>query len=312
MPHPTDPKQSPNTKEAPLVTGVFPQFALLERLTEALKSNPAVAAIWLGGSFGRGAGDQLSDLDIRVQLRSGLDSELTRLEFPVGAGIPKVVHLVKISLGDKGLLQHSILESGDVVDLEVLTADYPIGTEHRRIIWCPDPQLQLELQNFKEGHAATRRDPVIPANVRETICSALLVNLKEARVIHRGLLAVATFGFQHERATLMRLWFIDSTGFDCGDLERQNITSSTPAIREIACHRGDQIMELLGMPLRTSAEQYHATQVICAEVKTVGERLAKRYNFDFPTALYDANRAVWSRFNKLNPQLDSGSSRALG
>ncbi|WP_248582988.1 nucleotidyltransferase domain-containing protein [Nocardioides sp. InS609-2] len=98
----------------------------LRALTEILERDPRVRGAWLVGSLGRGAGDELSDLDVLVVVDLGdRETWLVDWDEAIAARIPVVLQQ-RIELGEMVVLNHvtedwvrfdvSVVPPGDLVE----------------------------------------------------------------------------------------------------------------------------------------------------------------------------------------------------
>jgi hypothetical protein len=115
-------------------------------------------------------------------------------------------------------------------------------------------------------------------------------------VLQRKLDLMAHSGLEIEQSLLLRLWYIEISGQDCGDLRRQSIYSLTGVIRILEQAAGDQARALIGAPLRQRQEIYRAIEDNRERVAHLGRRLAQTYGFPYPTALEATVRQSWQHF----------------
>jgi predicted nucleotidyltransferase len=93
------------------VLGDLPQQRRLHTVVGDLWRDPAVAALWLGGSLARGAGDAHSDVDLRIAvLAEAFDTErLPAAAEPLKAA---AVAILPLRFGGKSVLFHMLLVEG--------------------------------------------------------------------------------------------------------------------------------------------------------------------------------------------------------
>lgn len=103
-----------------------------------------VVALWLGGSLARGAGDQYSDIDLRVAVRpDDLDAwRALDLNEPL---LRAVVGEHQMWLGGDALLRHVALVNGDILDLLVQSSARAPNVEPLLVLGCRDAEFARRL-----------------------------------------------------------------------------------------------------------------------------------------------------------------------
>ena len=74
------------TSSTPLATYAAARDALLAEIVRVLSADDRFVAAWLGGSFGRGEGDAVSDLDLTLVVTDAQRDQLCARPWMVGAG----------------------------------------------------------------------------------------------------------------------------------------------------------------------------------------------------------------------------------
>lgn len=269
----------------------LPQVSALRRLASALWARDDVAALWLGGSFARGEADAHSDLDLRVAVAPGRLAAWAELgpaallgESVVGAQ----------PMGWEGTaFYHLVLEDGLIVDLLIQGTDREPPQDHTLVLDCRDDAFGERLAQARLPPA--EEPPADPGAVRQAIVDFWIGSHKHAKVIGRGLDAVALFGLGLEQSVLMRLWFISATGHDLGT---QRATIHTLTRTERAVQAGPDAARtpaVLSAPRLTRADRLRAVEVNREEVARVGRVLAERLGFAYPEALERTVRESWLR-----------------
>lgn len=199
----------------------LPQLALLPALVERLWALPDVRAVYLGGSFSRGAGDAYSDLDLQVVADAGPErlfslDELTRL-----CGAAPLV-LKRFLVPRAGWMHHFLLPSGAIVDL--LLRDRIEAAETATLVplrHAADVQ-ELAARPWRPS-APWEPQAIACEDVQRLMQTFWLVAHKHRKCFARSLELAAWAGIQLSSAQLLRLQFILHTGRDCGDPARKSI-----------------------------------------------------------------------------------------
>ncbi|MEO7019555.1 MAG: hypothetical protein ABI234_05340, partial [Ktedonobacteraceae bacterium] len=88
-----------------------------------------------------------------------------------------------------------------------------------------------------------------------------------------------------KKSLLLRLWCIDVSRTDCGDMRRQSIHSLTSIIRTLQEAVEDQALAVIGQSMSTRQELYQSIERDREVVAQIGRRLAQTYGFAYPTEL---------------------------
>lgn len=275
--------------------GDLPQQRRLHTVVGDLWRDPAVAALWLGGSLARGAGDAHSDVDLRIAvLVEAFDTErLPAAAEPLKAA---AVAILPLRFGGKSVLFHMLLEDGEIYDLLVQTTERPPSDETRLVLACRDPEFGDQLAAGEDP--ALRVQPADGEVIREVIVTFWISQRKHQKVLYRGLPLVAWQGEHFMRQLLLRLWYVAASGDDCGPLERTTIHTLSPVMRTVQEAMGERALAVAGLPARTVPELLDATTRLCDEVAQVGRQLAGRFGFDYPEAAEETVRQTWRRFRQ--------------
>lgn len=264
----------------------LPQRSFLKEIAIDLWNDPAVVALWLGGSLARGAGDAHSDVDLRVALESESVSEtLPPAAFRLES---QVVYRLILRISDDAILHHLLLRDGQIYDLWVQTAAREPSNEHRLVLGCRDSAFAAKL--------AGGADPTVlfkPADweeIRQLIGGFWLTLRKHQKVLARGLTLIAWEGEHRLRQELLRLWFVQATGTDCGPMQAMTIHSLTPMAQAVQSACGGMALNKLGRSSETAAEFAEALQRMAEEAARVGRLLAARLGFEYPAGAETAAR----------------------
>ena len=263
----------------------LPQRPLLIELARDLWDDPAVAALWLGGSLARGVGDAHSDVDLRVAFASPAAVPET---LPASAHrlTTRVTYCSTYRIADDAVLHHMLLGDGQVYDLWVQTASREPSREARRVLGCRDAALASKLTGGEDP--SVQFEPANPEEVRKVIGGFWMNLRKHRKVLARGLTLIAWEGEHRIRQDLLRLWHVEATGLDCGPLSAITIHSLTPMVRALeAVHEGEAL-KALGRSSETAPEFGEAVERLRADGARVGRVLAKRLGFGYPATAEEA------------------------
>lgn len=264
----------------------LPQRPFLKELATDLWNDPEVVALWLGGSLARGAGDAHSDVDLRVAVASESVSETlppaaVRLE-------TQVVYRLILRIGDDAVLHHLLLRDGQIYDLWVQTAAREPSHERRLVLGCRDAAFAARLAGGADP--SVQFQPADPEGIRQVIGGFWMNLRKHQKVLARGLTLIAWEGEHRLRQELLRLWFVQATGDDCGPMQVMTIHSLTPMVQAIQEAWEGQALNKLGKSSETTAEFAEAWERMAKELAQVGRILAMRLGFEYPAAAEKAAR----------------------
>ena len=273
----------------------LPQRATIVEISTRLWQNEEVVALWLGGSLARGVGDIFSDVDYRVAV--GLQ-QLAAWKTPRFADIfssATVVGQQFLSFGTDTLLHHLVLSNGEIFDFFVQSTAQEPTPEPRLILGCRDEDFAHILANENQM-LLDKEQEMQAANVQKLLIAFWTNTHKHRKVLHRGLDLMVNFGIDVEKGLLLRLWYIEISGEDCGELRRQSIHGLTRTIRTLEKAVGDEARAVIGQPMRDRQEIYHAIESHREAVARIGRRLAQKYGFTYPEQLETTARQGWQAF----------------
>lgn len=273
----------------------LPQRATIAEISTHIWHNYEVVALWLGGSLARSAGDIFSDVDFRIAVAS---QQLAFWKDPPFQEIFRsapVVGQTFLAFGDEALLHHLVLANGEIFDFFVQSVAQEPTPEPRLVLGCRDKHFAQLLA------AETRPEPfttqaIQPAEIQRMLVDFWISTHKHRKVLHRDLDLLVTFGINVERNLLLRLWYIEASGTDCGDMRRQTIHSLTSIIRALQHATGGQALEVAGMPTRNRQELYLAIERDRESAAQLGRRLAQKYRFAYPAQLEATVLQGWQAF----------------
>ncbi len=290
-------------KERLVMTGLqlsnlpdLPQRASIVEAASNIWPDAGIVALWLGGSLARGTGDLFSDVDFRVAVTPEQLApwKIPRLEhiFTHTALVGQAV----MQFGDDAVLHHLMLSNGEIFDFFVQSATRLPTREPLLILGCRSEEFERKLAG-QNSIPPVERQAVDGKVVRELLVSFWINSHKHRKVLHRGLDVMATLGLHIEQSLLLRLWYIDVSGQDCGDVRRQTIHSLTEVVHTIERAMGSQALALLGTPMRDRQELCQAIERNRQAVSQhLGPRLARQYGFEYPAALEEAVLRGWEVF----------------
>lgn len=278
----------------------LPQRERLALVLDDLWADPTVVALWLGGSLGRGAGDAYSDVDLRVAVTPAAFSE-TEIP-PAAARLQQdAVAVLPLRFGVNSVLFHMLLNDGEIYDLHLLRSDQPPPGERRRLLACRDADLAPQLDEGADPDIYA--PPATPEAAQKALTMFWITAHKGQKVLHRGMPLMALQGQTLLRQELIRLWYMEATGNDCGPMSRLTIHTLTPVIRAVQQARGETALALIGRPVRTVAEIYADIDALCEAVADVGRSLAQKLGFAYSEALETTVRKSWHRFKTEHAEL---------
>ena len=132
--------------------------------------------------------------------------------------------------------------------------------------------------------------------IREVITDFWFNTHKHRKVLHRGLHLMAQTGVEMERGVLLRLWYVEVTGRDCGSVRSQTIFGMTQVMRTVETAKGAAGLAILGASLADHAAICRAVEQLRDEVAKVGRTLAEAFEFSYPSALEAVARHGWQEY----------------
>ena len=263
----------------------LPQRPLLLEVACDLWADPTVAALWLGGSLARGAGDAHSDVDLRVALAppAGVSEAIPASAHRLTA---RITYHLTLRFAEDAVLHHLLLDDGQIYDLWVQTAAREPSREARLMLGCRDEALASKLAGGEDP--SVRFEPADPEEIKQVIGGFWMTLRKHRKVLARGLTLIAWEGEHRIRQDLLRLWHVEATGRDCGPMSTMTIHSLTPMVRTVEAAHDSQALKALGRSSETEVEFGEATERLRAEGARVGRLLAGRLGFEYPAAAEEA------------------------
>jgi predicted nucleotidyltransferase len=276
------------------------QRATVVEISTRLWQHDDVVALWLGGSLARGAWDEFSDIDFRVAVAP---QDILAWKTPpfeeIFAHAP-VVGQQFLVFGEQAFLHHLVLANGEIIDFFVLSTRQKLTPEPRLILGCRDEDFaQLLVANQRVARVEQPLAEVEPATIQDVLTSFWINTHKHCKVLHRNLDLLVNFGFDVEKALLVRLWYIEVSGKDCGDVRQGTIHTLTSIMRTLEQAVGDEARSVMGAPMRTRAEIGQAIEGNRKIVSRIGRHLAQKYGFVYPDDLEATVLQSWQEFLEL-------------
>jgi hypothetical protein len=274
----------------------FPQRATIEAICTRLWQHDDVIALWLGGSLARGDGDGFSDIDFRVAVAPQDIPAWKTPHFEEIFTHAPVVGQQFLAFGEQASLHHLVLANGEIIDFFVQSTRQKLTPEPRLILGCRDEDFaQLLAANQRVARVESLAE-VEPATVQRVLTTFWINTHKHRKVLHRNLDLLVNFGFDVEKALLVRLWYIEVSGKDCGDVRQGSIHTLTNIMRTLEQAIGDEARSVIGAPMRNRAEIFQALEGNRKVISRIGRRLAQKYSFAYPAALEATVLQGWQEF----------------
>ncbi len=277
----------------------FPKLPQQETIAVAASNiwlDAGVVALWVGGSLASGAGDLFSDVDFRVAVAPDQLPSWKAPRFEQIFTHASVVGRSSMPFGDDAVLHHLVLSNGEIFDFFVQSIMRLPTQEPLLILGCRDDDFEriLTEQNIVPP---VKMQAVRGEIIRELLVSFWISSHKHRKVLYRGLDLMVTLGLHMEQSMLLRLWYIEVSGQDCGDMRRQTIHSFTKVVQTIEQAKGSQALMMIGAPMRNRLEIYQTIernrQAISQEL---GRQLAQKYGFEYPSFLEATVLQGWQEF----------------
>jgi len=273
----------------------LPQRETIVEVASNLWQDVGVVALWVGGSLASGAGDHFSDVDFRVAV---VPDQLARWKVPRFEQIctqASVVGRLVLQFGDEALLHHLVLSNGVIFDFFVQSTIRRPTQEPLLILGCRSEAFERLLAE-QNSVPRMERQAVRGEMLTELLVSFWINSHKHRKVLFRGLDLMATQGLHIEQSMLMRLWYIEASDQDCGDVRQQTIHSLTEVVRVSDQSVGPQALVQFGAPMRDRQEISQTVERNRQAVSLLGRRLAQRYGADYPAALEATVLQGWQAF----------------
>ena len=275
----------------------LPQRITIVEVASQIWHDDQVVAVWIGGSLARGAGDVFSDVDFRVAVAPEQIEDWKTPSFEHIFTRAAVVGQNFLQFGNGAFLHHLVLANGEIFDFFVQSTEQLPTAEPLLILGCRNAAFERTLLE-RNIVPQIQMQAVEKETIKRLLVSFWINTHKHRKVLHRGLDLMVTQGVHGERNMLMRLWYIQATGEDCGDTTRQTIHGLTRIVHSIEQAIGPQALELIGAPMRNRQEIYQAIELNRAVVSQVGRQLAQMYEVDYPSALEATVVQGWAEFVK--------------
>ncbi len=271
-----------------------PREAIAE-VASNLWQDVGVVALWVGGSLASGAGNHFSDVDFRVAVVPDQLARWKAPRFEQRFTRASIVGRLVLQFGNEALLHHLVLSNGVIFDFIVQSTTRRPTQEPLLILGCRSEEFERLLAG-RNSVPHVERQTVRGEMLHEFLVSFWINSHKHRKVLFRGLDLMATQGLHVEQSILIRLWYMEASGQDCGDVRQQTIHSFTEVVRIIDQAVGPQALALLGAPMRDRQELYQTIERHRQAVSHLGRRLAQRYGAEYPAALEATVLQGWQAF----------------
>jgi hypothetical protein len=273
----------------------LPQRETLLEVAAHLWAAEEVVALWVGGSLASGAGDRLSDVDFRAAVEPERFAAWKAPRFEQIFTRSDVVGQTSFSFGDDACLHHLVLSNGEIFDFFVQSTIRRPTQEPLIVLGCRSDEFAQMLAE-QNSVPPLKRQAVKREVVRDLLVSFWINSHKHRKVLYRGLDLLATLGLRIEQSLLLRLWYIEASGQDCGDVRDGTIHSLTEIVLTLDHALGPQALALVGTPMGNRQEIYQAIEHNRQSVSHLGRRLAQSYDFDYPAVLEATVLQGWQAF----------------
>jgi len=278
----------------------LPQLSFLHQLALLLWERPAVEALWLEGSLGRGNADLYSDVDLYVAVKPDAHEAWRSLDVAALFGDQYAAHHYS-AFAANFFVYHVYLASGVIYDLHIQPLDRPLPTADRLLLaWRDEAYRQTLLAATPDSATASATlfapKPFDPTTLRPQLVGFWMNADKGRKVLYRGQDLTVYTGFHLFRQMLLRLLFIEQTGTDCGDLTQPSIHGLKAAAAQLVDTLGDDLGLLMGPPARNRRELWAVQDQLHHEFVRVGKVLCERYAVDYPAALAEIVMTNWANF----------------
>ena len=265
-----------------------PHKDLLKSLAELAWANPAIQAIWVGGSIASGKSDQESDIDFRVAIDEPTVETWPQVDWDNLLPLPPV-GMTTLRFGPKAILHHMLLDNGVLLDYYIQTCDTHYAEVAVKLIAARTDELAETIRSFSGAEVSVHVD-VDPERVRPLFVDYCIITHKEMKAIHRNQALMTTIGLHHERMSLLRALFIQQTG---KDLDARPTIHALSAMITAISDNGQGPWVELGSPVRSLHEAKIAIELIRDRMSAIGHALADKMGFAYPERLEAVVREAW-------------------
>jgi len=274
----------------------LPQRATILEISTRLWQHDEVVALWIGGSLARGGGDVFSDIDFRVAVSPQALASWKKPNFAEIFVNSPVVGQQFLPFGEQAMLHHLVLANGEIIDFFVQSTTQKLTPEARLILGCRAEDFAQLLAANQRIERVDIQTEVEAAAVERLLTSFWINTHKHRKVLHRKLDMLVSFGLDVEKALLLRLWHIEVSGKDCGDVRQGTIHTLTSIMRTLEEAIGDEVRAVIGQPTRAREEICRAIEKNREVVAHLGRQLAQKYNFAYPANFETTISQGWQEF----------------
>lgn len=267
-----------------------PHANLIRGLTEKCIADPAILAVWVGGSLASGTGDHFSDIDFRIAVADGTVGQWGEVDWSRYLPAARAGG-IQLRFGASNLLHHMVLADGTIVDFFVQETQ-PTNTEPSVVIlYCPDPELRTRIEALAQPAHSLAREIDAEGLARFFVDYWILTH-KQAKAMARRYDEFAFTGLNLERSALLRALYMEAAGMEMGAQFTLHVIGAMHKALDGALT--PEQFALFGAPSQTPAQTAAVIEGIRTEMARIGRILAMRYSFDYPHALEEVVLRSWN------------------
>lgn len=272
-----------------LATG--PHTDLIRAMAERCAADPAVLAVWVGGSLASGTGDWFSDVDFRIAVADGTVEQWAEPDWSRFLPVERVGG-IQLRFGANNLLHHMVLADGVIVDFFVQETN-PTNTEPSIVIlYCPDEALRARIEALAQP-AHTLAMKIDAEVLQRFFVDYWILTHKQAKAIARHYDEFAYTGIGLERTALLRALYMEQTGKGMGAQFTLHVIGAMH--KALAGTLTERQLWALGAPTTQPSETAAAIETIRVEMARVGRVLADRHGFAYPLDLEEVVLRTWEQ-----------------
>lgn len=266
-----------------------PHGELIRAMAGLCYADPAIQAIWVGGSLAAGRGDLFSDVDFRIAVEPGQVGSWTNPDWQRYLPLQPCGGLM-LRFGEQALLHHLVLADGTIVDFYVQDTTAKNHEPSVVILACRGAEFRATLEEFAQPPAPLVRE-IDGAAVRQFFIDYWILTHKQAKAMARKYDEFAFAGLNLERLALLRALYMVATGKDI---------DARPTLHMLgAMHKGlegkltAQQHSMLGLPSTSPGETATVIEAIRGEMAQAGRLLASQHGFAYPFELEEVVLRTW-------------------
>lgn len=268
-----------------------PHSDLIRAMAEKCAADPAVLAVWVGGSLAGGTGDWFSDVDFRIAVADGTVEDWAEPDWNRFLPVARVGG-IQLRFGANNLLHHMVLADGVIVDFFVQETS-PTNTEPNVVIlYCRDDALRARIEALAQP-AHTLATEIDGDLLQRFFVDYWILTHKQAKAIARHYDEFAYTGIGLERTALLRALYTEATGKGMGAQFTLHVIGAMH--NALAGSLSERQLWALGAPTTRPTETAAAIETIRAEMARIGRILAERHAFAYPFDLEEVVLRTWEQ-----------------